>query len=335
MVLLRRFSPLWAAGSVVIAGALQAFAFDISRNDNLVVYWGQNSLGAANPSDRASWQKPLATYCQDDVINVIPLSFLTVFFGTGGQPEINFSNTCSSDDGVFPGTKLANCQSMASDIKACQAKGKLITLSIGGDRGVSVFASDFQAETFAENIWNMFLGGTSPTRPFGDAVLDGIDLDTEGGHGASFVTFVKKIRSLASSSSKRYYFTAAPQCPFPDALLGATLNGAEFDAVYVQFYNNVCASANPESFNFATWDHWAKTQSPNKNVKIYIGAPASITASTSGFVDAANLGMLAQKVRSQYSSFGGVMLWDASQAYGGHGSPCEWLLMIISIFLIL
>lgn len=32
-----------------------------------------------------------------------------------------------------------------------------------------------------------------------------------------------------------YYVTAAPQCPFPDAALGAVLDAAEFDAVYVQF----------------------------------------------------------------------------------------------------
>lgn len=33
----------------------------------------------------------------------------------------------------------------------------------------------------------------------------------------------------------RFYVTAAPQCPFPDAFIGAALNEAPFDAVYVQF----------------------------------------------------------------------------------------------------
>lgn len=63
-------------------------------------------------------------------------------------------------------------------------------------------------------------------------------------------------------------------------------------------------------------DTWAKTVSPNKNVKIYIGAPASSTAAGSGYVDASTLSSIVQQTRSQYSSFGGVMLWDASQAYG-------------------
>ena len=62
-------------------------------------------------------------------------------------------------------------------------------------------------------------------------------------------------------------------------------------------------------------DNWAKTVSTNPNVKIYIGAPASSTAG-GGYVDAATLSNIALETRSQYSSFGGVMLWDASQAYG-------------------
>jgi len=39
----------------------------------------------------------------------------------------------------------------------------------------------------------------------------------------------------------RYYVTAAPQCPFPDAYLGAVIDAVGFDAIYVQFYNNYCA----------------------------------------------------------------------------------------------
>lgn len=54
----------------------------------------------------------------------------------------------------------------------------------------------------------------------------------------------------------------------------------------------------------------------NKNVKIYIGAPASPSAAGSGYVDATTLGNIAMTTRSQFSSFGGVMLWDASQAVG-------------------
>ncbi|TFK40066.1 glycoside hydrolase superfamily [Crucibulum laeve] len=320
MFLSKGFSSISVALFVLVSEVTRVYGYDNSRSDNLAVYWGQNSYGATH-SDTANWQKPLANYCQDDTINAIPLAFLNVFFSTGGLPEINMANTCSSNGGVFPGTSLATCQSMAADIKACQAKGKIITLSLGGATGAASFTSDAQAQTFADTIWNLFLGGSSSTRPFGDAVLDGIDLDIEGGGSAGFAAFVTRIRSHASGASKKYYVTAAPQCPFPDAYLGSVLNAVGFDAVYVQVYNNYCGVQNynnPNAWNFATWDNWAKTVSPNKAVKVYIGAPASSSAAGSGYVDATTLGNIAKQTRSQFSSFGGIMLWDASQAYGNN-----------------
>jgi len=68
--------------------------------------------------------------------------------------------------------------------------------------------------------------------------------------------------------------------------------------------------------NVCNRDTWAKTVSPNKNVKVYIGAPASSTAAGSGFVDVTTLGSIAHQTLANFSSFGGVMLWDASQAFG-------------------
>lgn len=164
---------------------------------------------------------------------------------------------------------------MASDIETCQSAGKIVTISLGGATGSNQFSSDSQAESFADQIWDLFLGGSSSTRPFGNAVLDGlanltlfltalywanccrlryrVDLDIESGTGSSYAAFVNQIRSHAAGASKksvnkkpliklpiltaliRYYVTAAPQCPYPDAALGSVLNAAEFDAVYVQF----------------------------------------------------------------------------------------------------
>ena len=65
------------------------------------------------------------------------------------------------------------CTSVGDDIKACQAKGKIVTLSLGGAGGSVGFQSDDQGETLADTVWDLFLGGSSSTRPFGDAVLDG------------------------------------------------------------------------------------------------------------------------------------------------------------------
>jgi chitinase len=150
---------------------------------------------------------------------------------------------------VFPGTGLADCSFLSADIETCQSKDKIVTLSLGGATGSVGFASAEQAEEFAGTVWDLFLGGESDTRPFGDAVLDGVDLDIEGGTGEYYVDFVNKIQSLGSGADKkyvyfhqsvdiclcdenRYYITAAPQCVFPDAALGNVLNGAAFDAIY-------------------------------------------------------------------------------------------------------
>ncbi|KAL5534553.1 hypothetical protein ACEPAG_1016 [Sanghuangporus baumii] len=303
-----------------VLGTIQVVrAFDNTRFDNLAVYWGQNSFGAANPDDPANFQQRLSFYCGDDsVIDAFPVAFLNVFFGTGGLPSINLANTCNpTDNATFPGTQLPDCSALASDIETCQSKGKIVTLSLGGATGSVGFDSDSQAETFADTIWNLFLGGSNDTRPFGSAVLDGVDLDIEGGSSASYVAFVNRIRSHASGADKQYFVTAAPQCPFPDSALGQVLNSAEFDAVYVQFYNNVCGLNHfdeAQNWDFGLWDNWARTISPNSNAKVYIGAPASSTAAGQGYVSADTLASIATQMRNSFPSFGGVMLWDASQA---------------------
>ncbi|KAJ3744211.1 glycoside hydrolase [Lentinula detonsa] len=312
-------STAWTSVALLLSASVTSAVFNPTGNTNLVAYWGQNSYGATHTSDTANWQTNLAHYCQDDVVDVFPLAFLDVFFGTGDLPEINFANTCNDvDDAVFPGSELANCQFMATDIQTCQAAGKIITLSMGGATGAATFTSESQAEDFADLIWDLFLGGTSTTRPFGDAVLDGIDLDIEGGGTTNFAAFVTRIRTLAEGASKPYYITGAPQCPFPDANLDTVLNAVGFDAVYVQFYNNYCEVSNfnvAGDWDFSSWDNWAKTTSPNPSVKVYVGAPASSTAATNGYVDATTLDSILQTTKATYSSFGGAMLWDISQAY--------------------
>ena len=106
------------------------------------------------------------------------------------------------DSGVFDGTNLANCQFLADDISGCQAKGKIVTLSLGGATGAASFANDAAGEEFAQTSWDLFFGGSSDKRPFGDAVLDGIDLDIEGGASTGYVAFVNKFRALSDGASK-------------------------------------------------------------------------------------------------------------------------------------
>ncbi|KAJ2749670.1 Chitinase 2 [Coemansia pectinata] len=277
-----------------------ATAFNVNCNSNYASYYGQNS---------ARNQKTLGSYCADATEDVIVLAFMN------GFPNIilNFANACET---TFEGSSLLHCPNIAADIKFCQSKGKAVVLSMGGAAGSYGFSSDSQASQFADTMWNMFFKGTAAQRPFDDAVIDGIDLDIEGGSASGYTAFISQLRShYASDPSRQYYIAAAPQCPFPDSYLGSTLNSAWFDMVYVQFYNNYCGlNAYPTWFNFADWDNWAKTQSLNKNVKIYIGAPGGPSAASSGYIDGSTLSTIFNAVRSKYTSLGGIMTWDVSQA---------------------
>ncbi|KAF7364510.1 Carbohydrate-binding module family 5 protein [Mycena venus] len=284
---------------------LGVLGFDQNRSDNIAIYWGQNSYGASFPNASGS-QQNLGIYCQDSNINTIPIAFVDVFFGTGGVPVINLADSCQN--ATFPGTSLLNCGGLSGAISTCQENGIIVTISLGGGSSTVGFSSDSEAESFAETIWNTFLGGQSDTRPFGSAILDGVDLDIENGSPVGYTAFVNRIRVLSRDSVKKYYISAAPQCFFPDAYLGDTLNAVGFDMLYVQFYNNPeCGLEHfndPSIWNFDIWDSWAK-QSPNPNIKIYIGAPASEYAAGTGYVSAPILGDIAAQTQHTFPSFGG------------------------------
>jgi chitinase len=64
----------------------------------------------------------------------------------------------------------------SQDIATCQAAGKIVLLSLGGELGNYGFSSASEAQTFATTLWNVFGGGSSSTRPFGTSIVDGFDL---------------------------------------------------------------------------------------------------------------------------------------------------------------
>lgn len=189
-------------------------------------------------------------------------------------------------------------------------------VSIGGASGSYSLPDAASGHAFADQMWNLFLGGSSETRPFGDAIVDGIDLDLESGQNVGYTAFIETLRSkFASGGGRRYYITAAPQCPYPDQATKDALERSWFDLVWVQFYNNHCGVQNygTSHFNFDTWNNWATTVSANKDVRILLGVPGGPGAAGSGIVDAGRLTTILKGVRS-YSNFGGVMMWDAGVA---------------------
>ncbi|KAJ1944708.1 Chitinase 2, partial [Linderina macrospora] len=216
----------------------------------------------------------------------------------------------------FNGTNTLHCPDIGADIKTCQAKGKKIVLSLGGG-GIYSYSLSTAAEgvQFANTVWNMFFGGSHQYRPYDDAVLDGVDLDIESGAHDGYVAFINQLRTYFNGASKQYIISAAPQCVYPDANLGTTLSGAWIDNDYVQFYNNPCNLANINNqwnFDYKSWDTLTKAN-PNPNSKMYVGLPAGSGAAGNGYLDLATLQADLKQLYTNYTStFGGIMLWDAS-----------------------
>ncbi|OXV11386.1 hypothetical protein Egran_00852 [Elaphomyces granulatus] len=294
---------------------------NLNSSSNAAVYWGQASGSLP--------QQNLAYYCQNSDIDVFILAFVIAIRGPGGVPEINFAsagNNCTT----FPGTALLNCPQIGADIKTCQAAGKTIILSIGGSTyGGGEFTTTNDTIAAANILWTTFGPVTSDSsvdRPFGNAVVDGFDLDFEAVI-ANTAPFAAQLRSLMSTdTSRKYYLTVAPQCPYPDAADDTMLHGVVyFDAIWVQFYNNYCGlqsfvpgASTQNNFNFATWDQWAKNVSNNPNVKVFLGVPGNTGAAGSGYEPPSSLVPIISYCK-QFSSFGGVMVWDAVQAYANNG----------------
>lgn len=171
------------------------------------------------------------------------------------------------------------------------------------------------------------LSGSTVRRPFGSAVVDGFDFDFES-TANNLPAFGRKLRSLMDASGgKKYYLSAAPQCAFPDAYVGTTLDAVPFDFVMIQFYNNYCGVSNfsqslgtENKFNFGQWDSWARS-SKNQSVKLLMGIPAALGAG-GGYASGIQLKAAIQYAQ-RYSSFGGVMMWDMSQLYSNNGFLSE------------
>ncbi|KAM0857144.1 hypothetical protein ACQ4PT_048676 [Festuca glaucescens] len=211
---------LLGASSLLFTVSLLAIAADAASPDPLriAVYWGQND----------GTEGTLADACSSGLYAYVMASFLSTF-GKGQTPALNLAGHCDPSSG--------HCTALSSEITRCQSDGVKVLLSIGGGAGSYGMSSTKDAQSVATYLWDNFLGGSSSSRPLGQAVLDGIDFDMDTGDSAHYdelATFL----SQYSKQGKKVYLTAAPQCPYPDASLGPALETGLFDNVWVQFYNN-------------------------------------------------------------------------------------------------
>ncbi|WCJ36762.1 Acidic endochitinase [Euphorbia peplus] len=249
----------------------------------VAIYWGQNG-----------GEGTLAETCATGNYQFVNIAFLSTF-GNGQSPTLNLAGHCNPDFGT--------CTVFASQIRACQSQGIKVLLSLGGATETYSLSSTDEANQLATYLWNNFLGGTSASRPLGDAVLDGIDFDIEHGSGQFWDTLARALKGFNSQLS----LSAAPQCPFPDANLGTAIGTGLFDYVWVQFYNNgQCQyGANADSL-LRSWNQWVTVPAN----QIFLGLPAAPEAAGSGFIPADVLTSQVLPSIKSSAKYGGVMLWN-------------------------
>ena len=149
---------------------------------------------------------------------------------------------------------------------------------------------------------------------------------------------INRLRSYFPKGSN-YLITGAPQCVVNDANMDLMIQGAEFDIIWVQFYNTWGCSVRdwvtlnpnyaktgvettvPKTYAFGgfSYDAWLKRlQAPgskSKNAKLAIGVLGQ--ASTDTLLDFAVSSAQLKPLIDEYychDNFGGFMVWDAVSA---------------------
>ncbi|CAL9131067.1 unnamed protein product, partial [Musa textilis] len=275
-------SPLLLAACLLLAlsGRLRA-------EPCIAVYWGQDGNEGG-----------LRDACATGNYKYVLVAFLNQF-GGGQTPQMNLAGHCDPNSG--------GCTFLSSDIISCQQDYNVkVMLSLGGARGSYSLVSQEDAREVAQYIYNSFLGGSSPNRPLGNAVLDGVDLDIEIGGPAHYDDLVRYLKAY-STAEKRVYLSAAPQCVFPDAHLQPAIDTGLLDYVWVQFYNNYCqySPGNVDTF-VRVWNQWTSTSVS----KVFLGLPASPQAAGSGYVAPEDLINNVLPLVEGSEKYGGIMLWN-------------------------
>ncbi|CAH9093058.1 unnamed protein product [Cuscuta epithymum] len=251
----------------------------------IAIYWGQNGNEGS-----------LGDTCASGNYNIVNVAFLTVF-GSGRTPVLNLAGHCD------PGSN--GCTGLSADIKACKSQGIKVLLSLGGGVGTYSLSSADDAKSVAQYLWDSYLGGQSGSRPLGDEPLDGVDFDIESGGSQ----FYGELATALKTFGQNVYLSAAPQCPFPDAMLQPAITTGVFDSVWVQFYNNPpCQYSSGDASNLLnSWNNnWANIPAG----KVFLGLPAAQAAAGSGFIPADVVTSQILPAIKGSAKYGGVMLWS-------------------------
>lgn len=169
-------------------------------------------------------------------------------------------------------------------------------------------------------MWNLFGGGTETPnlRPFGPGVVvDGFDIDNEDHNTSYWFAFATALKAhYARDPKRKYYLSAAPQCPRPDASIPKDVLRI-CDFVFTQFYNNPSCNVDSTGF-FDSLKAWSTDlmEKGKASPRLFIGMPA-FPGAGSGYVEGPQLAKKLPTLgtlRKQIPNFGGVSMWAGAEA---------------------
>ncbi|RKO97412.1 hypothetical protein CXG81DRAFT_18363 [Caulochytrium protostelioides] len=316
----------------------------MSANFGMIGRWGFNQASSMYTDD-VTWEPSLYSFCQSTSYEVYHIGYVKAFRDANGYPGLHLGNHCYWPNNAFPNWKSdsetgfynLNCPSVASDIALCQNMGKKVMISFSPNDFIGNTTADNGAVT-AKQLWDLYLGGSSPYRPFGTVVLDGIDIHAWNNDPNSYSDMIKTLRALMDASPRTFWLSGSPRCDYPDWTLGPN-NGNRTDRILTTAPNafdfltpwmtaspNICGFAgnNPSGFwtQLRVWNDLAASL----GIPMFPGLPtwyveAFDQAATGDYINSTvitNTTLVTQL--KTLSQFRGVSLDDAS--YDRLNTPC-------------
>ena len=224
-----------------------------------------------------------------------------------------------------------------ADIKAKQAAGKNVIISVGGEKGTVSVNSDASANAFSDSLYALI-------QEYG---FNGVDIDLENGLNSTYMT--KALRSLSSKAGSGLVITMAPQTIDMQSTSGeyfkTALNIKDIlTVVNMQYYNSGSMLGcdgkvySQGSVDFLTALACIQLEGGLAPSQVGLGVPASTRGAGSGYVAPsvvnAALDCLAKgtncgsfKPSKTYPDIRGAMTWStnwdatAGNAWSGAVGP--------------
>ncbi|KAF0924797.1 hypothetical protein E2562_014903 [Oryza meyeriana var. granulata] len=279
---LRRLPALLSLVVLLFSACLAAAGAEKGQNTGeTVIFWGRNK-------DEGS----LKETCDTGGYTTVIISFLGAF--GHGSYKLDLSGHPVS--------------AVGADIKYCQSKGKLVLLAIGGQGGEYSLPSSQAAADLHDYLWNAYLGGgrRGVYRPFGDAVINGIDFFIDQGATEHYDELARRlyVHNKDYRATVGVMLTATTRCGYPDQRLEAALATGLFNRIHVKLFGDgrCTKSSRRESF-----ENWAAAYPDSM---VLVGVVASPEADREAYMSPKSLNYDVLRFINKLRNFGGVMVWN-------------------------